>query len=61
MLLLAAALVALAGTWLAGGLWAALLAVLWRKADLEERWLAERYSGYVDYRRRTRRFVPGLL
>ncbi|HEX8959348.1 MAG TPA: isoprenylcysteine carboxylmethyltransferase family protein [Solirubrobacterales bacterium] len=30
------------------------------KARREERWLAERYSGYVDYRRRTRKLVPGV-
>ena len=29
------------------------------KSRREEQWLAERYPGYADYRRRTpRRFVP---
>jgi protein-S-isoprenylcysteine O-methyltransferase Ste14 len=39
----------------------ALLPVLWVKAGLEERWMAELHPAYADYRRRTRRFVPGLL
>ena len=36
----------------------ALLAVLWHvKAGVEERHLAERFSGYTDYRRRVRRGI----
>lgn len=35
--------------------------VLVAKAELEERWLLQAHPGYADYRRRTRRFVPGLL
>lgn len=38
----------------------ALAAVLAAKAALEERWMGERFAAYADYRRRTRRFVPGL-
>jgi len=30
------------------------------KSRREEAWLADRYAGYVGYRRRTRRFVPGI-
>ena len=41
---------AIAGTGL--GAW------LWAKASLEERYLRERHSGYADYARRTRRFIP---
>ena len=38
----------------------ALAAVLAAKAALEERWMTERFPAYADYRRHTRRFVPGL-
>jgi protein-S-isoprenylcysteine O-methyltransferase Ste14 len=34
--------------------------VLFIKARTEERWLAETYSGYGDYMRRTGRFLPSL-
>lgn len=47
-----------AWAWLA---WAALAGVLWAKASLEERWLAQRHAAYAGYRRRSRRFVPWLL
>jgi protein-S-isoprenylcysteine O-methyltransferase Ste14 len=43
----------------AWGLWLLLLGVLTAKSMVEERWLAERHDGYVDYARRTRRFLPG--
>ena len=40
---------------------ALLLAVLLdAKARREEAWLLERYDGYAEYRRRSRRFVPGI-
>jgi protein-S-isoprenylcysteine O-methyltransferase Ste14 len=39
---------------------AALAVVLRLKAGVEERAMAARYPAYADYRRRTRRFVPGL-
>lgn len=41
---------------------AAVLLGLWldAKARREERWLADAFLGYAAYRRRTRRFVPGL-
>ena len=37
-----------------------LAAVLDLKARREEVWLAERFSGYAEYRSRTHRFIPGL-
>lgn len=49
------------GPALVGAAWLALLAVLWTKSGLEERWLAQRHPAYADYRRFTRRFVPWLL
>lgn len=61
VLLLAGALAVVAGLWIAAVVWLALLAVLWRKAELEERWLTERYPDYSAYRSRTKRFVPGLF
>lgn len=30
------------------------------KARREEMWLLERYDGYADYRRRSKRFLPGI-
>jgi len=58
----------LAGGWslifasIVGGILTVLLVVLFElKARREEEWLAERYDGYAEYRRRTRRkFVPWL-
>lgn len=38
----------------------ALTLLLHAKAIREERWLRERYSGYGDYERRVKRFVPWL-
>ena len=38
----------------------ALVVLLDLKARREEAWLVERYPGYDDYARRTRRFVPGI-
>lgn len=60
VLLGAAALawVAHPAAWLA---WAALCAVLWTKASLEERWMAQQHPAYAAYRQRSRRFVPWLL
>jgi protein-S-isoprenylcysteine O-methyltransferase Ste14 len=37
-----------------------LAAFLDAKARREERWLLEQYDAYAAYRRRTRRFLPGL-
>lgn len=67
------ALCAAAGAWAAsagdgftwGGwpwrLTAALVAVLWIKAVLEERWMALQHAGYAGYQAGTKRFIPGLL
>jgi protein-S-isoprenylcysteine O-methyltransferase Ste14 len=40
------------------GLAAATLVLLDMKARREERWLAEAYPGYADYRRSTRKLIP---
>lgn len=45
------------GAWLAFG---ALVAVLFTKAAYEERWMLQAHPGYAAYRKRTRRFLPGL-
>ena len=55
----------LACAWSAASRWAwlavaALVAVLLVKAAYEERWMLQAHPGYADYRRRTRRFLPGL-
>jgi protein-S-isoprenylcysteine O-methyltransferase Ste14 len=40
---------------------AALAAVLWVKAGLEERWMVAHHPAYAAYILTTRRFVPGLV
>jgi len=60
LLLLAVGLVMVAGTVLAAATFLALFALLSFKARFEERLLAERFSGYREYARRTPRFVPRL-
>ena len=42
------------------GLALVLVPFFWAKSTVEERWLATRYPGYDDYRRRTRRFIAGF-
>jgi len=37
-----------------------LAAFLDTKARREEAWLMDRYEGYADYRRRSKRFLPGI-
>jgi protein-S-isoprenylcysteine O-methyltransferase Ste14 len=37
-----------------------LAAFLDTKARREEAWLLDRYEGYADYRRRSKRFLPGV-
>jgi protein-S-isoprenylcysteine O-methyltransferase Ste14 len=59
-------LVAAACAWVDASAWAwvamaALVAVLTVKAGLEERWMAEKHSGYADYCGRSNRFVPGIF
>lgn len=66
------ALCAVAGAWAASGdsapwggwgwlLTAALVAVLWTKAVLEERWMRLQHPDYAAYQAGTKRFIPGLL
>jgi protein-S-isoprenylcysteine O-methyltransferase Ste14 len=43
--------------WLAVAMLAIVLGV---KAVLEEQWMATKHSGYTEYCKRSRRFVPGL-
>ena len=49
-------------TWSLGALVATLLLAVFldAKARREEAWLLERYEGYADYRRRSKRFLPGI-
>jgi protein-S-isoprenylcysteine O-methyltransferase Ste14 len=41
--------------------WMALALVLVAKAMLEERGLREQHTGYAEYAKRVRRFIPGLF
>lgn len=50
----------LAGSPLAGLATLALAAFMDAKSRREEAWLSSRYPAYAEYRRRTRRFVPGI-
>lgn len=45
-------------SWIRGAVWLVLVAVLWTKAAREERLLRAMFPGYVDYAKRTRRFIP---
>ena len=52
---------ALAGASLVGwGMCAALAVVLGAKATIEERWMLSVHPAYVDYRQRSKRFIPML-
>jgi protein-S-isoprenylcysteine O-methyltransferase Ste14 len=61
VLLVGAACAWASAVWMAWLGLAALVAVLTVKAALEERWMLARHAGYADYRRRSRRFIPGLF
>ena len=61
VILAAAAVALLKMTPLAWALAAGLAAVLNAKASREERWLAERFPAYDEYRRRTRKLIPFLF
>jgi protein-S-isoprenylcysteine O-methyltransferase Ste14 len=37
-----------------------LVPFFWLKSSIEERWLGERFPTYLDYRRRTRRFIAWI-
>jgi protein-S-isoprenylcysteine O-methyltransferase Ste14 len=50
----------ISGSWLALAFWLCLCALFDLKARREEAWLAQRYSQYLEYRKRTRKFLPGL-
>jgi len=58
VLLGAAALAATAQNALAWTLWLFLLAVLWAKARLEERWLTQHFPPYHAYCQHSKRFIP---
>jgi protein-S-isoprenylcysteine O-methyltransferase Ste14 len=60
-LTLMAALVWARPTIVAGALWFALALVLAAKIRIEEQELAGRFPEYEDYRRRTKRFIPGVF
>lgn len=58
VLLLAAGASAWLGSALGWGLLLALLGVLVGKANLEERWLMQRYTAYAEYQKHTWRLLP---
>lgn len=49
------------GRMLVGTAFFALLAVLWVKAGLEERWMAAQHPAYAAYQKATSRFIPWLM
>lgn len=61
VLLAAAALASVPGSWLAGLVWLALLATLLAKAMLEEQWLREHHPAYAQYCLRCKRFIPWVF
>jgi protein-S-isoprenylcysteine O-methyltransferase Ste14 len=50
----------ISGSWIALALSLCLFVLFDLKARREEAWLAQRYPQYLEYRRRTRKFVPGV-
>jgi len=48
------------GSWAGLAAAGALALVLFGKAIHEERWLCQRYPEYINYKRRVKRFVPGV-
>jgi len=61
VLLGAAAMAAMDATALAWSAWLALAGVLWVKALLEERWVAQRHPAYTAYCQQSKRFIPGIF
>ena len=60
--LLGAAALALASHPLAGWLaWFALVATLWVKSTLEERWMQLKHPRYTAYMQTSKRFLPWLV
>lgn len=49
------------GRMLVGTAFFALLAVLWVKAGLEERWMAAQHPDYADYQKASSKFIPWLM
>lgn len=49
------------GRTLVGTAFFALLAVLWIKAGLEERWMAAQHPDYADYQKASSKFIPWLM
>lgn len=49
------------GRTLVGTAFFALLAVLWVKAGLEERWMAAQHPGYAAYQKASSKFIPWLM
>jgi protein-S-isoprenylcysteine O-methyltransferase Ste14 len=50
----------ISGSWIALALSLCLCVLFDLKARREEAWLAQRYPQYLEYRSRTRKFVPGV-
>ncbi len=48
----------ISGSWLALAFWLALCVLFDLKSRREELWLAQRHPAYLEYRNRTRKFVP---
>ena len=49
------------GRMLVGTAFFALLAVLWVKSGLEERWMAAQHPDYAAYQKESSRFIPWLM
>lgn len=58
--LLAFAMFAMGAGWIGAVLWLGLLLVLLAKLRIEERLWSDRDARYVEYRKRTKRLVPGI-
>jgi protein-S-isoprenylcysteine O-methyltransferase Ste14 len=61
LLLGAAALVCVSDLLIGGLNWLALVIVLLLKANIEERWMQEKHTGYTVYMRQSKRFLPWLF
>jgi protein-S-isoprenylcysteine O-methyltransferase Ste14 len=49
------------GRMLVGTAFLALVAVLWRKAGMEERWMLAQHPDYAAYQNESSRFIPWLM
>jgi protein-S-isoprenylcysteine O-methyltransferase Ste14 len=61
LLLGAAALVCVSDLVIGSLTWSALAIVLLLKANIEERWMQEKHTGYTAYMRQSKRFLPCLF